>query len=298
MDRAGGQAVFEGVMMRGTDRYAVAVRTPTGEIRVHEAPLPTWGRGLKRVPIVRGIVALAEALPLGFKSLTWSAEHGLGQAPRTARWYERVGTFGVVAVVIVVASTAPAWAARFAADAIGLRFLAPAFETVLGIAMLYGYLRVVGKLGDVVRLFANHGAEHKTVNAYEAGVPLTVEAVQRFSTRHPRCGTSFLLLVAIVSAVVFAFMGAASVGGLIATRVIALPLIIGLAAEMQLRLAEVVDRPWGRVLARPGMALQRLTTREPNDDQVEVAIVALQAVLVPIERAIPRSIGTRTAVAA
>lgn len=298
MDRAGGQAVFEGVMMRGSDRYAVAVRTPTGEIRVHEAALPTWGRGLVRVPIVRGIVALAEALPLGFKSLNWSAEHGLGRVRRPARWWERACTFGVVAVVIVVASAAPAWAARYAADAIGLRVLAPALETVLGIAMLYGYLRVVGRLGDVMRLFANHGAEHKTLNAYEAGVPLTVESVQRFSTRHPRCGTSFLLLVALVSAVVFAFMGAASVGGLIATRVIALPLIAGLAAELQLRLAEVVDRPWARVLARPGMALQRLTTREPSDEQVEVAIVALTAVLVPNAGAVAPAIGTRTAVAA
>jgi uncharacterized protein YqhQ len=276
VQRAGGQAVFEGVMMRGSDRYAIAVRTPSGAIEVHEAPLPTWGAPLKKIPVVRGIVALAEALPLGFRSLAWSAEHGLGQKRSSEpRWYERVFTIAVVAVVIVVASVLPAVAARALADAIGLTFLAPVLETAIGVAMLYGYLRVVGKLGDVVRLFANHGAEHKTVNAFEAGAPMTVESVQRFSTRHPRCGTSFLLLIAITSTVVFALMGGASA----IERVLALPLIAGIAAELQLRLAEVVDRPWARVLARPGMALQRMTTREPSDEQVEVAIVALEAVM-------------------
>ena len=266
-------------MMRGTDRWSVAVRRPDGGIEVMEAPLPTWGSGLKDVPIVRGVVALAEALPLGFKALTWSAEHGLGQVRKAARWWERALTVLVVGVVIVVASAAPAAAARAVAESVGLGFLAPFIEIVFGIGMLYGYLRVVGRLGDVVRLFANHGAEHKVVNAYEAGVPLTVESVQRFSTRHPRCGTSFLLLIALVSAVVYAVIGSTSAGGFVLTRVLALPLVAGIAAELQLRLAEVVDRPWARVLARPGMALQRLTTREPSDEQVEVAIVALSAVL-------------------
>jgi uncharacterized protein YqhQ len=275
--RYGGQAVFEGVMMRGRDSYAVAVRTPDGGIEVREAPLPTWGRPLKDVPIVRGIVALAEALPLGFKALTWSAERGLGQVrTRPPRWWEKAATWAIVATVLVVGSVVPAWVADVLTRQIGLAFLAPIVETGLGVAMLYTYLRAVGKLDEIVRLFANHGAEHKTVNAYEAGAPLTVESVQAFSTRHPRCGTSFLLLIAVTSAVVFGVLGALSAGGFLLTRVVALPLVAGIAAELQLRLAEVTDSP----LSRPGMALQRLTTREPSDAQVEVAIVALQAVLV------------------
>jgi uncharacterized protein YqhQ len=277
--RYGGQAVFEGVMMRGEATYAVAVRRPDGGIEVTEGDLPAWGRGLKDLPVVRGIVALAEALPLGFKALTWSAEHGLGQVRKRPRWWERLFTVLVVALVIVVASAAPAAAAVWIAKAIGLGFIGPAIELVLGVAMLYAYLRVVGKLGEVVRLFANHGAEHKVVNAFEAGAPLTVEAVQRHSTRHTRCGTSFLLMIALVSVVFFAIVGSSSV----VLRVAALPLIAGIAAELQLRLAESGNR----VLTRPGIALQRLTTREPTDEQVEVAIAALQAVLPRHEALVP-----------
>lgn len=280
--RYGGQAVFEGVMMRGGSSYAIAVRRPDGGIEVTSGALPTWGARWKDVPVVRGIVALAEALPLGFGALTWSAEHGLGQVQRAPRWWERLWTVLVVALVIVVATLAPAAGAVWIARAIGLGYLGPFLELLLGVAMLYAYLRLVGKLGEVVRLFANHGAEHKVVNAHEAGAPLTVADVQRFSTRHARCGTSFVLVVAVVSAVFFAVVGASEV----VVRLAALPLVAGIAAEIQLRLAE----SGSRVLTRPGMALQRLTTREPSDDQVEVAIAALQAVLVAdhgIEASVP-----------
>ena len=258
-------------MMRGRDRYAIAVRRPDGEIEVTDGPLPSWGAGVENVPVVRGVVALAQALPLGFRALTWSAEHGLGQVRKQPRWWERLATVLIVAAVIVVASAAPAIAAVWIARSVGLGFLGPFIEMGLGVLMLYGYLRVVGRLGDVVRLFANHGAEHKVVNAYEAGAPLTVASVQRASTRHARCGTSFLLVVAVVSAAFFAVVGSADP----VLRVLALPLIAGIAAEIQLRMAE----SGSRALAAPGLALQRLTTREPSDDQVEVAIAALQAVL-------------------
>ena len=277
--RYGGQAVFEGVMMRGESSYAVAVRRPDGGIEVTEGQLPSWGLGLKDIPVVRGMVALAEALPLGFKALAWSAVHGLGQVRKQPRWWERAITVVIVGLVIVVASAVPAALAVWIAKAIGLGFLGPFIEIVLGVAMLYGYLRVVGKLGDVVRLFANHGAEHKVVNAYEAGAPLTVADVRAHPTRHARCGTSFVLVVALVSAVTFAVIGSNS----LVLRVALLPLIAGVAAELQLRLAE----SGSRVLTRPGIALQRLTTREPSDDQIEVAIAALQAVLPRHEALLP-----------
>jgi len=282
MARYGGQAVFEGVMMRGDGRSAVAVRRPDGGIEVRLDDLPTWGRRFERVPVARGVAALAEALPLGFRALTWSAEHGLGQVrTRAPRWWERVFTLLVVAVVIVVGSVAPAVAATWVASSVfGLSVLAPVVETVLGVLGLYVYLRLVGRLGDVVRLFENHGAEHKVVNAFEAGAPLTVESVQRYSTRHVRCGTSFLLVVAVVSAAFFAAVGGSTSPVL---RVLALPLIAGVAAEIQLRLAESRSR----VLTLPGLALQRFTTREPSDAQVEVAIAALVAVLPRHEAAVP-----------
>ena len=279
--RYGGQAVLTGVMMRGTDSWSVACRRPDGGIELRVEPLPTWGARWKKVPVVRGIVALAEALPLGYRALAWSAEHGLGQVKRRSRWWEKALTFAIVTTIVVVASSVPAAVARWSADLLGVGSVAPVIEAALGVALLYGYLRIIGRLGDVRRLFQNHGAEHKVVNAHEAGAPLTVEAVQTFSTRHPRCGTSFLLVVAVVSALFYALVGnVGGLTGLVLTRVLALPLIAGVAAELQLRLADAVDRSWVRALMRPGIALQRLTTREPSDDQVEVAIVALRAVLV------------------
>lgn len=254
MERAGGQAVFEGVMMRANGRCAVAVRTASGGIEVRESAAPTWGAPLKKVPVVRGLVALAEALPLGLRSLAWSSSRG-----STRRRWD-------VLVALAVASIAPAWIGRRLTGSIGLEVLEPVVEMGLGIAMIWAYLKAAGKLDEIVRLFANHGAEHKTVNAYEAGAPLTVESVQRFSTRHPRCGTSFVLLVIAVSMIASFVVG---------TSVLLLPAVLGIAAELQLRLAELE----GSVLSKPGMALQRLTTREPSDAQVEVAIAALQAVL-------------------
>lgn len=280
--RYGGQAVLTGVMMRGADAWSVACRRPDGGIELRVEPLPTWGARWKKIPVVRGIVALAEALPLGYRALAWSAEVGTGEAKRVARWWEKLLTFAIVTVIVVLASSLPAAAARWLADAAGVSGVAPVIEGALGIALLYGYLRVIGRLGDVRRLFANHGAEHKVVNAHEAGAPLTVEAVQTFSTRHPRCGTSFLLVVAVVSAAFYAVIGNVGLTGIVFTRVLALPLIAGVAAELQLRLAEAVDRPVIRLLMRPGIALQRLTTREPSDEQVEVAIAALRGVL-PVE---------------
>ncbi|HYD10091.1 MAG TPA: DUF1385 domain-containing protein, partial [Acidimicrobiales bacterium] len=257
MERYGGQAVLTGVMMRGTDSWSVACRRPDGGIELRVESLPTWGARWKKVPIIRGIVALAEALPLGYRALAWSAEVGLGAVKRKARPWEKLVTFAIVTAIVVVASSAPAAVARWAAGAIGLPGVAPVIESALGIALLYGYLRVIGRLGDVRRLFQNHGAEHKVVNAHEAGVPLTVEAVQQHSTRHPRCGTSFLLVVAVVSAVFYAVVGNVDgLGGLVVTRVLALPLIAGIAAELQLRLADAIDRPWVRVFMRPGIALQ------------------------------------------
>lgn len=222
--RYGGQATFDGVMMRGGTRYAVARRTPTGEIVVTGGSLPAWGAPLKRIPFVRGLVALAEALPLGISSL----------APRRRL---------LIVAVIVGLSFVPLWAQ---------------------VALLASYVLAFRKQDDVRRLFGYHGAEHKVVNAHEAGAALTVASVQSFSTRHPRCGTSFVLVFLVVSFVVSHLFG---------THLWLLPIILAVATEVQRT----------NVLAAPGLALQLVTTRQPTDQQVEVAIAALEAVLVDDE---------------
>jgi uncharacterized protein YqhQ len=218
----GGQAAFDGVMMRGRTRYAVARRSADGGIVVTDGPLPTWGSSLKRVPFVRGLVALAEALPLGISSL----------APRR-KW--------LLAAALVALSFVPAW---------------------IGFTGLAAFVALTGTYDHVRRLFGYHGAEHKAVNAHEAGLDLRVDAVQTCSTRHPRCGTSFLLVFFAVSFVASHVLG---------SHLWLLPLVLAVATEVQR-----LNVP---VFAVPGMALQRVTTREPSDEQVEVAIAALECVL-------------------
>jgi uncharacterized protein YqhQ len=218
----GGQAAFDGVMMRGRTRYAVARRTADGAIAVTDGPLPTWGASLKRVPFLRGLVALAEALPLGISSL----------APRRK---------SLLATALLALSFVPTW---------------------VGLGGLAAFVALTGTYHHVRRLFGYHGAEHKAVNAYEAGLPLTVDAVQTCSTRHPRCGTSFLLVFVAVSLVASHVLG---------SHVWLLPLVLAVATEVQR-----LNVP---LFAVPGMALQRVTTRIPSDDQVEVAIAALERVL-------------------
>lgn len=226
----GGQAALDGVMMRGRSRYAVARRAADGTISVTSGPLPSWGEPLKKIPFLRGLVALAEALPLGISSL----------APRR-KWLLVAG--------LVALSFVPAWA---------------------GYGLLAAYVVLFGKYDAVRRLFGYHGAEHKTVNAYEAGAPLTVESVQTFSTRHPRCGTSFLLVFLLVSFVSSHVFG---------SHLWMLPIVLAVATEVQRT----------NLLRVPGMMLQRVTTREPSDAQVECAIAALDAVLVYDEMRTPTS---------
>ena len=261
----GGQAVFGGVMMRGDDRWAVAVRTPAGAIAVHQEALPTWGRGGKRVPFVRGLVAIAEAMPLGARALQWSASHGLVKPRRRSVTLARVA--GLIAVLWFLP---PAITGRLVGG-IHNGWVEGIVENVVAIAVLAAYAAAVGRFAVLPTLFEYHGAEHKVIAAFEAGGPLTAERAARFSTRHVRCGTSLLLVLAVV---------AGALSALHLPALIAIPLVAGVATELQLRAAANVHRAWVRTLVRPGLALQRLTTREPSLAQLEVAIAALQAVTV------------------
>jgi uncharacterized protein YqhQ len=262
--KVGGQAVFQGVMMRGDTHWAVAVRTPTGLIDVHTDTVPTWGLGWKHVPVVRGLIAIAHAVPIGARAFKWSLAKGLRPVPRRSTSVMRIA-----GLLLALFFLPPALTDRLLG---GLHngWLTVVLENVLTVGVLVAYAAAVGRLAMLRTLFEYHGAEHKVVSAHEAGVVLTPETAAGFSTRHIRCGTSLLLVIAVVAAV-FSILHLPAV--------VLFPLVAGVAAELQLRAAANVHRSWVSTLVRPGLALQRLTTREPAHDQLEVAIVALQAVI-------------------
>jgi len=270
-------------MMRGVSTWAVAVRRPDGSLTTESFPLTSVLRKhrLLRLPVVRGAVALGESLAVGFRALQISANAQL--PPEERQEITRGMWAGTVAAALALA--------------IGLFFLLPAFATSLSgvgedngivfvvveklirIAVFLGYLWLVSRLPDLQRVFQYHGAEHKTISCYEAGLPLTPENAQRFSRLHPRCGTSFLLIVMIVAIVVFAPLGSPPWWLLILSRIVGIPLVAGLAFEVIKWFGRNRTRRWARALMWPGMQLQRLTTREPDHAQLAVAIASLEAVL-------------------
>jgi len=298
----GGQAVLEGVMMRGVSTWAVAVRKPSaqqllaggpdskegakGEIEVISEPLVSWTKRhrLLRVPIVRGVVALAESLKIGFRALGISAnaqmppdEHGAEQDIGGGAW---IGTV-VFALLFAVGLffLVPAGLTNIFADDIPNSLVFVIIEKLVRITIFLGYLALISRMPDLQRVFEYHGAEHKTISCYEEGEELTPENAQRFSRFHPRCGTSFLLLVMIVAIVVFAPLGKLDWHWLFISRILGIPIVAGLAFELIKWFGKNRTKRWARVLMWPGIQLQRLTTREPDLAELAVAIAALEAVL-------------------
>ena len=264
-------------MLRDERRWAVAVRTPAGDIAVRSEPLPTWGRRWKTVPIVRGVVGVATALPVGLRAMRWSRVQGLGRPAGGVRSVVRIA--GALFALLVV----PPFLTDHLVGGLHNNWVSVIVDNLATISCLVGFSAVTGRLADLRMLFEYHGAEHKVVAACEAGVPMTPEAVAPFSTRHVRCGTSLLLVIAVV---------AAGASMLELPAIIAVPLVVGVAVELQGRAAANMRRSWVRALVRPGLALQRVTTREPSSDQLEVAIAALQAVTVSAAQ--PSSVETAT----
>jgi uncharacterized protein YqhQ len=266
----GGQAVFGGVMMRAGERWAVAVRTPEGDIAVHEGAVPSWGNRLRDVPFLRGLVAIAQALPLGGRALQWSASHGLVKARRRSATVARLA--GLVVAVLFV----PPLLAERLLDGVELHnaWVSGVLVNVLSVGVLAGYAAAVGRFQLLPTLFEYHGAEHKVVAAHEAGVELTPANAAGYSTRHARCGTSLLLSIAIVALAATILEPVLSLPAWLS-----FPVVAAVATELQLQVATHLDRRWAQLLVRPGLALQRLTTREPSPAQLEVAIAALQAVV-------------------
>ncbi|TMK95766.1 MAG: DUF1385 domain-containing protein [Actinobacteria bacterium] len=282
----GGQAVLEGVMMRGASNWSVAVRKPNGAIAQVRRPIQSAmaKHRLLRLPIVRGVVALGESLAIGFRALAISAnyaaqEEGAGdEEPATE--LSRGALIFAFAVAIGFAVALFKVTPALITDLIGIQagwFVI--VEGLIRVTLFVAYLGLISLLPDLRRVFQYHAAEHKALNAYEAGEQLEPERVQRFSLIHPRCGTAFLLWVMVIAIFVFAFFGRPAWYWLIATRILLLPLIAGLAYELIRFAGKHTGNRVLMTLLAPGLWLQRLTTREPTLDQLEVSIRALRDVL-------------------
>ena len=280
----GGQAVLEGVMMRSPSNWAVSVRRPDGRISDvdHEITSVAAKRRWLRLPVIRGVVALGESLAIGMRALSVSAQYAAtdegDEDPSEAlgKGYIIGSIAFAVVFSILLFKVSPALLAGLVADDT-LIFLI--LEGATRIGLLIAYLVVISMIPDLKRVFQYHAAEHKTINAYEAGDDLQPEIVQRHSLIHVRCGTAFLLWVMVVAIIVFAFVGKPDWPLLILSRIVALPLIAGIAYEVIRLAARFGDNPFVKVVMAPGLWLQRLTTRQPSLDQIEVAIQSLKKVL-------------------
>ena len=262
----GGQAVIEGVMMRAPTGWAVAVRTPSGQIEARAAELPRLSTRSRaaRIPFVRGVLVLGESLTLGIKALTWSTQMaGEEDEDEITPLNIAVSLFVAFLVVGVVFILGPAFVADFVAPDGGLLF--GFLEGVIRIALFVAYIWLIGRMKDIKREFQYHGAEHKAIHAYEAGDPLTVEEVQKYRPEHPRCGTSFLLIVGIGAVVLFSILGRGdSIWYVIITRLALIPVLAGASYEL-LRFSGLRSEGMlGKVLSAPGLWLQRLTTKQPD----------------------------------
>ena len=298
----GGQAVLEGIMMRGKFNWAVAVRTPDGEIHTeaHDLPVNTHRNSWMQWPIVRGCVAMVDTLSLAMKAFSVSASLA-GETEEEQLSSKEIGLtmlFGVV-LAVVFFIVLPAVLTNFiAGSAIDNPLRWSVVDGILRVAAFFAYIWAIGRVEDIQRVFGYHGAEHKTIHAYEHNLPLETKAIQRFSTSHIRCGTSFLLMVMVVAIIVFSLtpvraiaagMGVTSRIGVLSIAILArlllMPLVAGLAYEITVKWAgNHSENALVKVLLWPGLQMQRMTTREPDDGMIEVAVAAMQPIIVREER--------------
>ena len=286
----GGQAVIEGVMMRGAKTMAVAVRNPENEIVVHTEPLNQhiYGGRLAKLPFLRGLTLLWDALGLGVKSLMFSANVALeeeeeDQTESPQAIFQGPAEWGAILLSLSMSIglffVLPAVVANWVEQWTGItdsRLFGNFIEGMVRLVLLIGYIWIIGFMPDIKRLYGYHGAEHKTINAYEAGVELTPASVARFPIEHPRCGTAFLLTVVLLSILLYTLLPPMSLGVRIASRLLFLPIIAGMAYEFLRFTAVHQNNPIIRFITKPNLALQRLTTREPDEGMLEVAICAFE----------------------
>jgi uncharacterized protein YqhQ len=275
----GGQAVVEGVMMRGRKTMVTAVRRPRGELAIDVQPLSTLYAGrLRRTPFVRGIIVLIESLVLGIKSLFYSANVSLEEEgeklPGGLVWIMMVVALGLAVALFFIV---PLLLTKLLHISSSLLF--NLVDGLIRVAIFITYLKLMTLMPDIKRVFAYHGAEHKAVNAYEAGVPLEPETIRNYSKAHMRCGTSFVFAVVIISIIVFALFGLHSTWLMVLSRIILVPVIAALGYEVIYFGGRHASNRFVRIVMAPGLWLQALTTREPDDSQLEVAIMALKKVM-------------------
>lgn len=302
--KIGGQAVMEGVMMKNGDRYAVAVRKPDKDIEIKVVDYVSVGSrsAFFRIPIIRGVVNFVESLVIGVKTLMYSAtffdeeepedkakadedKHGRKSKekfPEQKKREDDLTMIGTVAFSLVFAIALfmmlPAFIGELIDRVIDNRILMSVIEGVLRLAIFLGYVAIISLMKDIQRVFMYHGAEHKTINCFEAGVPLTPENVKKYSRYHKRCGTSFLFIVMIISIIVFMFISADTAWLRLIIRLLLIPVIAGISYEF-IMFAGRSDSKIANIMSVPGMWVQRLTTREPDLDMIEVAIKSVEAVI-------------------
>ncbi|MCF8011274.1 MAG: DUF1385 domain-containing protein [Clostridiales bacterium] len=277
----GGQAVIEGVMMRGPQTRSVAVRCPDSTIVIDEKPVSsiTSRHKILRWPMIRGVIILFESLIMGLNALSYSANQALGEEEElTTR--DLVFTIGIAVVLAVLLFiVVPTGATHFLVSREYGSLIENLVEGIIRIGVFLLYIVGISFMPDIRRVFEYHGAEHKTINAYEAGEELETENVQRYSTFHPRCGTSFIIIVLIVSILVFALLGEQVLWWRIVSRILLLPVVAGVSYELLKLSAKFENNPLFKLIIMPGKLIQKLTTNKPDDSQVKVAIAALSAVL-------------------
>ncbi|HET7588922.1 MAG TPA: DUF1385 domain-containing protein [Solirubrobacterales bacterium] len=278
----GGQAILEGVMMRGVSTWAAAVRTPDGEIEITSEPVVSWARRhrILRIPVVRGVVALAESLKIGFRALAFSANAQMDEDEEPIGGFTWGLTVALsLALAVGLFFVIPVGLTSLIKEQLGSAVLFWLVEGVVRTAIFIGYIAAISRLPDLRRVFEYHGAEHKTISCFEAGDELSPARAARYSRLHPRCGTSFLLIVMVLAIFVFAPLGLPEWYWLVLSRVLGIPLIAGLSYEVIKWAGRNRRRAWVRTLMWPGLMLQNLTTREPDHDQLAVAIASLEEVL-------------------
>ena len=286
----GGQAVLEGVMIRGQTHMAVAVRRPNGAIATHLRPLSTLYTGaLRRLPLVRGVVTLVETLSLGMRALSYSSSVSLEDPdadPDSEVESEELSKGALASMLLVSFSFAillffllPLFASRPLEGVFGNDILSNVAEGAIRLAVFIAYIWVIGRMSEIRRVFMYHGAEHMTVHAQERGDPLEIDAIRRYSPAHPRCGTAFLLTVMVVAILVFVFVPREPLWWLITSRIVFIPLIAAVAYEVIRLSGRYEDNPLVSLISAPNLLLQKLTTRWPDDDQIEVAVAAMNTAL-------------------
>jgi uncharacterized protein YqhQ len=280
----GGQALIEGVMIRGSKHLSVSVRKPDGAIESKTTVINQLFTGsIKKIPFIRGSLLLLETMFLGIKSLIYSANISAGEEE------EEIGNLGIavslsisLAFTILVFFILPLVVVEIldrtilSAETPVISFISNMIEGIIRLCFFVLYIWLIGFMPDIKRVFQYHGAEHMTVKAYEADLPLNIANIRQFSTAHPRCGTAFLLLVMIISVITFAFLGRPDLWLRLSSRIFLIPLIAGIAYEILRFTGKHSNNIFVKCLIIPNMALQRLTTNQPEDDQIEIAIDAMQ----------------------